>query len=135
MVSLVGVSLSVSAQAPKTESIPNLSDIYVIATNAPIGPYLPSGGTQYAYSCVAWAKYVLGHSQSKVWGNANQIQPTVAKPYVGGLVLTREGKFGHVAIIEKIEGNTLSVIEANYIPNVISTRSLSLDNTLIRGFK
>ena len=134
MVSLVGVSLSVSAQAPKTESIPNLSDIYVVATNSPQRPQMRQGGEEYANNCVIYAKYILGRLNES-WGVAKNIQPTVEKPYVGGLVLMREGKFGHIAVITKIEGNTLSVIEANYIPNVISTRSLSLDSSFIRGFK
>ena len=49
-------------------------------------------------------------------------------------MLTTEGS-GHVAVITDIQGNTLILTEANYIPGQISTRSLSLDDLVIRGYK
>ena len=112
-----------------------MSDVYVVATSSHQTLKMGSGGEEYAFSCIAYAKFVLGVPQSVKWGNAKDLKPTVEKPYVGGLVLTREGKFGHVAVITKIEDSTLSVIEANYIPGVVSTRSLNLDSPVIRGYR
>lgn len=50
------------------------------------------------------------------------------------VVVTREGPFGHVAVILGIEDSKLSIIEANYAPCKVSTRSLSLEDSRIRGF-
>jgi len=84
-------------------------------------------------SCVEFAKQYLGHS-GEIWGNAKNMKSTFEKPYAGGLVLTKEGK-GHVAVILKVASSSIDIIEANYIPNKVSTRSMSLENNLIRGFK
>ena len=40
-----------------------------------------------------------------------------------------------MAVITKIQDSYILIIEANYIPGQVSTRSLSLDDPLIRGFK
>lgn len=83
-------------------------------------------------SCILYAKWYLGRSDES-WGNAGQIKATSDKPSVGGIVLTTEGS-GHVAIILHIEGSNLLITEANYLPGQISTRSLSLDDPVIRGY-
>lgn len=95
---------------------------------------LPRGGEEYADNCVLYTKYLLGRLNES-WGIAQDIKPTSTIPYVGGVVLTKEGKFGHLAIIEKIEGDTLYLKEANYTPNKITTRELSVDSPLIRGYR
>lgn len=67
------------------------------------------------------------------WGDAGQIQANSEIPVVGGVVLTYEGP-GHVAVILGIEGSNLRIIEANYAPGVVSTRSLGVDDYRIRGY-
>ena len=131
LLSLVVMGWPVWAAETTKSTMDTQSSFYVVATNSP----LKRSQTRYdASSCISFAKWYLGRS-GEVWGNAGQIKPSVENPYVGGLVLTREGKFGHVAVITKIEDDTLSVIEANWIPNQISTRSLSSDSPVIRGYR
>jgi surface antigen len=57
------------------------------------------------------------------------------QPYVGGIVLTTEGLLGHVAYIEAVTGTSLTVSEANYIPGRVTSRTLSLDSPVIRGYQ
>ena len=102
-----------------------------MATNQPL---IRSQEPKTASSCIEFAKAYLGRSGEK-WGNARDLKPSVTKPYVGGLVLTDEGRFGHVAVITKIEGKTLYLIEGNWRPNEITTRTLVSDSLLIRGFR
>ena len=103
------------------------SSVYLVALNSPVASNL-------GFSCVEFAKAYLGRS-GEVWGRADSIKPTVGKPYVGGLVLTKEGPLGHVAVIVNIVGNSLQVKEANYIKGKITTRELPVDSPVIRGYR
>lgn len=107
---------------------------YVVAYNSPHALNLGQGGEEYAYSCISYAKFVLGRLNEK-WGNAKDLKATAENPYVGGLVLTTESRWGHVAVITAIKGTQLEVIEGNWIAGQVSTRSISLDEEFIRGFK
>ena len=107
------------------------SSFFVQSTNIPL---TPRQTPKIASSCIEFAKAYLGRSGEK-WGNAGDLKPSVDKPYVGGLVLTRESRWGHVAVITRITETHILVVEANYIPGVISTRSLSVDNYLIKGYR
>ena len=69
------------------------------------------------------------------WGVAKNITPSKNKPYIGGAVLTSEGPFGHTGYIENIKDGKLYIAEANYVSGQVSTRSLSLDDLVIRGYK
>lgn len=104
---------------------------YVLVQNIP--HIMPTPESVYC-SCVQFAKWYLGR-QNESWGNANQIKPTTDTPYIGGQVLTKEGLYGHLAVITDIRDGKLYLIEANYIPCGRSSRELSLDSSLIRGFR
>ena len=71
----------------------------------------------------------------EVWGNAGNIQPTQSGPYLYGIVLLNEGPYGHLGVIIKIDGNFITITEANYIPGQITRRILALDNPRIRGYR
>lgn len=86
-------------------------------------------------SCVEFAKWFTGH-QGEEWGFAGDIEANSNLPIVGGLVLTNEGPFkGHTGVITGITETHIAIIEANYVDDQVSTRSLSVDSTLIRGYR
>ena len=84
-------------------------------------------------NCVAWAKWYLGR-ENESWGIPSNMQNLHSTPKSGDVVATKEGPFGHIGVILNIEGLNLYIIEANYTPCEVSTRSLSLDDLLIRGY-
>ena len=114
-----------------TKVVESQQDQYVIAISAVSFPTWPPRWTWS--SCVEFAKWYTGH-QGESWGWAGKIEPTITVPKVGGYVLTKEGN-GHMAVITKVQDSYILIIEANYIPGQVSTRSLSLEDPLIRGFK
>ena len=103
------------------------SDNFIQARNAPIVEiYNPN-------SCISYGKWRVDVPQSERWGNASQIVPNAQKATVGVFVLTNEGN-GHIAYIEAVEGNSMTISESNYFPGEYSTRSLDLSYPLIRGY-
>lgn len=80
-------------------------------------------------NCVAWAKWYL-QRENESWGYPEAIR---VKPE-GEVVVTREGQFGHVAVITSKDEKNLYLLEANYKPCEISTRSLDINSPLIRGY-
>ena len=135
LICLISWAWPVWASQTANQQIDTQSSFFIVAHNSPQMLKMRSGGEEYAFSCIAYAKFVLGVPQSIKWGDAKDLKPTVDKPYVGGLVLTTEGKFGHVAVITAIKGSQLELIEGNWKPNEISTRSLDISSPLIRGFR
>lgn len=85
-------------------------------------------------SCINFTKVTLGITD-EVWGYPNLMQATSANPYVGGLVLTKESKWGHVAVITATTETTITVVESNHTPCAITTRTIPLSSGIIRGFR
>lgn len=78
----------------------------------------------YSRECVSWAGWrrsQLGRT-AYGWGNANQWASGAraaglrvdSSPEVGAIAQTSAGPFGHVAVVEAIEGSTVVVSEMNY---------------------
>lgn len=117
-----------------SESIITYSSPYIQAHNSPVLlKFAPSCGV-YASNCVLYVKCRMGRLNES-WGVAKNIEPTTQIPYIGGAILTLEGPLGHVGYIENIKDGKLYISEANYISGQVSTRSLSLDDLVIRGFR
>ena len=56
-------------------------------------------------------------------------------PIPGAIVVTGESRYGHVAVVEKVDGDDFTVTEMNYKGRgIIDTRTLSLGDGYIRGF-
>ena len=57
-------------------------------------------------------------------------------PKVGSIVVTTEDRYyGHVAFVEKVSGNTITVTEMNYTGWAkTSRRSLPANSRVIKGF-
>lgn len=68
-------------------------------------------------------------------GDAKDIQPNSDVPIVGGGVLLYGGRWGHIAYIEEVFESSILVSESNILGcGIVSTRSIQLDDTIIRGF-
>lgn len=72
--------------------------------------------------------------ENESWGIPKLIQPNSDIPWPGYVVLTNEGEFGHMGIIEHIEGSELYIVEANYKPCDSSSRVLDISDPRIRGY-
>ena len=84
-------------------------------------------------SCISWALGYLG-LKSQGWGIPEAIPNLELLPTVGGLVVTSEGSWGHVGVVTKIEADKVYIVEANFKPCIVSTRSLPIDSPSIRGY-
>ena len=124
------VLFAIPVLASQTEII--YDSPYIVATNSPVTLKIAPTSDLYADNCVMYAKYVLGRSEA--WGVAKDIETNSSRQEVGGVVLTTEGRFGHVAVITRITETHILVSEANYIPDTISTRSIPIDDPRIKGY-
>lgn len=93
---------------------------------------LPSLDEAPKYSCVLFARWYL--NRDEIRGIAGAIKPSSQEPKIGSVVLLKEGKLGHVAIVEGIEGDTLYLLEANYISGKITRRQIQKDYDRIKGY-
>ena len=131
----LGWGIPVTASAPNTQSIPNWSDIYIFPVSIINYTKINLEPTGFnPYSCISFAKSVLGHSQSK-WGNASEITPNSDEPSIGAVVLLDEGKFGHIGVVIDFTRTEITITEANWIPGIVTERTLKRNNPKIRGYR
>lgn len=83
-------------------------------------------------SCVSYAKAKTGFSQ--VVGYAKNWPINSAYPTKGGVVVTAEGFYGHVAYITEVYEDSFKVTEANFTKCSVTTRTIQLTNSNIIGF-
>lgn len=84
-------------------------------------------------SCVLYAKALTGYTKSI--GIARRWTKNSSVPVVGGIVITNESPAGHVAFVAAIDGDTITLDEANYIRCKITTgRKLNINNPIILGY-
>lgn len=58
-----------------------------------------------------------------------------SRPIVGAVVVTNESRYGHVAYVEKVDGDTFTISEMNYRGRYkVSTRTLAVGDKRIRSF-
>lgn len=89
----------------------------------------PSG--DYGGSCVTYAKKITGRT-NEVWGNGGRALKLTQTPFLGAVVVFT---YIHVAIVTGIVGDMLYITESNYSArNTISSRSLSVTDSTIKGF-
>ncbi|MBD3245143.1 MAG: LysM peptidoglycan-binding domain-containing protein [Candidatus Moranbacteria bacterium] len=56
-------------------------------------------------------------------------------PAAGSIIVTRESRWGHVGIVEKVSGNSITIREMNYRGwGVVSTRTISAKSSVIKGY-
>ena len=109
------------------------SDNFISAIYVPTPIKLYNPPSWVLSSCIETGKYILG-KQGEKWGNARDLEPVKELlPAPGVIGITNEGD-GHVFIIKSVYNGILSVLEGNYIPGRLSTRSLDIDDPKIKGF-
>ena len=84
-------------------------------------------------NCVAWSKWYLGR-ENETCGYPKDMTGLNQEPLIGGIVVTNEGELGHDAVIYNQTGSILFLIEANFIPCEVSTRSFDIDSNVILGY-
>lgn len=83
-------------------------------------PYYGGGGNHFPYGYCTW--YVASKRSVPWHGNANQWlwnsramgYGTGRSPRVGAIMVTNESWYGHVAYVESVNGNTVTISEMNY---------------------
>ena len=84
-------------------------------------------------SCVLYVEKVAGIDLPQI-GYARNLKTNSKWPQIGSIVKTNEGWAGHLAVVSKIEGNTITIEESNYVPCQKGTRQLKLDDERILGY-
>lgn len=111
----------------------NVQKVQVI--DSVVGNVFPYG---YCTYYVAQRRVVTWRGNAGTWLSGAQAQgyATGGTPKVGAIMVTAEGSSaGHVAYVEKVDGNMITVSEMNYRGfGVISTRTLSASSSFIKGF-
>ena len=86
-------------------------------------------------SCVLFSKRLTGFTQSvgyaKNWPKNSEV------PVIGGVVITSESSgfnTGHVAVISEINGDTLTLLEANFERCKHTTRKIKTNDKVILGY-
>ena len=122
------------ADTPKTQPTPIWQDMFVFATNQPhydipkfnlkptgngscVDLIKANGYGEYRGNAYEWAKYI-----------------NTDKPSIGDVVVLKEGRFGHLALIVGFDKGIM-VAEQNYRGlYIVSTRSIDWDYKRIMGF-
>lgn len=99
-------------------------------------------GHRFPYGYCTW--YVASKKHVPWGGNAGAwLYNAKAMGYATGkkakkgaiVVTTEDRRYGHVALVEKVKGNTITVSEMNYVGwGKKSTRTLSASSSVIRGY-
>ncbi len=130
------VAIPASATAPTQNDITiREMDNYVVSHYVPFVPQQLQGQRGYdATSCVSYAKY-RRPDQNFVWVAPRFVEAYDIAPTAGMLVITNEGKWGHVGFIEEVKSDSIIIREANYVHGLVTTREIPKDSPVIRGFR
>jgi peptidoglycan DL-endopeptidase CwlO len=98
-------------------------------------------GHRFPYGYCTWyvaqRKYVPWGGNAGSWlANARASgKATGRTPQPGAIVVTGESRWGHVAVVESVKGNSFTISEMNYAGfGKKSTRTLSATSRVVRGF-
>jgi surface antigen len=98
-------------------------------------------GHRFPYGYCTWyvaqRKYVPWGGNAGAWlSNARASgKATGRTPQPGAIVVTGESRWGHVAIVESVKGNSFTISEMNYAGfGKKSTRTLSAGSRTVKGF-
>jgi len=102
----------------------------------------PNKGHRFPYGYCTW--YVAsrvyvpwgGHAKSWLYNSRAYGYKTGTTPVAGSIVVTTENRwYGHVAYVEAVHGNMLTLSEMNYVGwGRESVRTLSINSRVIRGY-
>ncbi len=98
-------------------------------------------GHKFPYGYCTWyvaqKRYVPWSGNAGTWlFNAKSMgYATGRKPRPGAIMVSSESRWGHVALVEKVSGNKITVSEMNYAGWARrSTRTIDANSRVIRGF-
>lgn len=98
-------------------------------------------GHRFPYGYCTWyvaqRKYVPWGGNAGSWlANARASgKATGRTPQPGAIVVTGESRWGHVAVVESVKGNSFTISEMNYAGfGKKSTRTLSASSRVVKGF-
>lgn len=107
----------------------------VVRTSSNVGNHFPWGWCTWY---VAQKRGDVGwHGNAGTWlnGARGSGKSTGRIPAVGSIMVTGESGYGHVAYVEAVNGDQVTVSEMNYRGfGVVSKRTLSSKNRVIKGF-
>jgi hypothetical protein len=90
---------------------------------------------KYGGQCVTFAREFTGATPDVVGGLARNVQTSTTTPEIGAIVKTDESRFGHLAVVIGMDGDTLTVVESNYHWNErIDIRELPATDPKIVGY-
>jgi LysM repeat protein len=115
-------------QGPRPSVKPAVGTIAIASEDH--GIYKPVGNGQ----CV---DFVQAHGYATYSGNANTWKRYIntPTPVVGGVVVLKGGRFGHVALVTSVKPSSIQVVEQNYYGiRIIDHREISLSDKTIVGF-
>lgn len=102
----------------------------------------PSVGNRFSWGWCTW--YAAQRRGDVTWrGNAGQWltnaraqgRATGRTPAVGSILVTSESWWGHVAIVESVQGDRVTISEMNYKGfGITSTRTISNGSGVIKGY-
>jgi len=128
-VAAFGTGLATTGQTPGTSSY------------SPIRLGGGGGGHRFPYGYCTWyvaqKRYVPWGGNAGAWlANARAYgKATGSAPRPGAIVVTRESRWGHVALVESVRGSSFTISEMNYAGfGKKSTRTLSAGSGVVRGF-
>ncbi len=102
----------------------------------------PQNGHRFPYGYCTWYAaskiYVPWGGHAKSWlANARAYGYETGKiPLAGSIVVTTENRwYGHVAYVESVSGNSITISEMNYVGwGRTSVRAISINSPVIRGY-
>lgn len=98
-------------------------------------------GHKFPYGYCTWyvsqRRYIPWSGNAGAWlFNAKSMgYATGRKPQAGAIIVTSESRWGHVGVVEKVSGSTITISEMNYKGWARkSTRTIDASSRAIRGF-
>ena len=110
------------------------SGSYRVDSGAGAGHRFPYG---YCTWYVAQRKYVPWGGNAGAWlANARASgKATGRTPKAGAIIVTGESRWGHVGIVEKVNGSSVTISEMNYAGfGKKTTRTLNANSRVVKGF-
>lgn len=128
-----GTQLAAAGQRPTTTT--------GSAHTAPIKLGGGGAGHRFPYGYCTWyvaqKRYIPWGGNASAWlANAKASgKSTGSVPRPGAIVVTRESRWGHVALVESVKGSSFTISEMNYAGfGKKSTRTLTTKSSVVRGF-
>lgn len=120
--------------ATSTGGYPSVSGFRILSGKAGTGHSFPYG---YCTWYVAQRRYVPWGGNAGTWLYHAKVSgyKTGRSPQVGAIMVSSESWWGHVAVVERVAGNMITVAEMNYVRwGKVSRRTLSATSRAIKGF-